>query len=253
MKPVRVVTTLAVLFSLAVPAAASAATPDFPLRGWWPLNEGRGQTIYDWSGRGNTGYLGSTPQVDANDPSWTKGIFFGSALDFTGDDYVTVKDSNTLEPQRITVSAWIKAPASPGTFRYVLAKGNSDCVASSYGLMTGWHGGIQFYFWNGYSQVYSGWHDASIYDGRWHQVAGTYDGTKVRLYVDGVEVGFGSYTSDDIDYVGPTGDSTIGGYHGSCDLMFAGDIDEVHVWSQALPMDQIWKKWGWLLGIPGRS
>jgi hypothetical protein len=33
----------------------------------------------------------------------------------------------------------------------------------------------------------------------------------------------------------------------------AGDIDEVHVSSQALPMDQIWKKWGWRLGIPGRS
>jgi hypothetical protein len=33
----------------------------------------------------------------------------------------------------------------------------------------------------------------------------------------------------------------------------AGDIDEVHVWSQALPIDEIWKKWGWLLGQPNRQ
>ena len=35
--------------------------------------------------------------------------------------------------------------------------------------------------------------------------------------------------------------------------MYSGDIDEVHVWSQALPVDQIWKKWGWLLGQPNRQ
>ena len=99
MKTVRVIPALAVLFSLAVPAAASAASIDFPLRGWWPLNEGKGQTVYDWSGKGNNGFLGSTPQADSNDPSWTKGIFFGSALNFGGDDFISVNDSNTLEPQ----------------------------------------------------------------------------------------------------------------------------------------------------------
>ena len=33
----------------------------------------------------------------------------------------------------------------------------------------------------------------------------------------------------------------------------AGDIDEVHVWSQALPIYEIWKTWGWLLGQPNRQ
>jgi hypothetical protein len=68
MKPARVIFVLAMLFLLAVPGAASAAV-DFPLRGWWPLNEGRGQTVYDYSGKGNHGFLGSTRQADANDPT----------------------------------------------------------------------------------------------------------------------------------------------------------------------------------------
>ena len=252
MKSARVILSLAVLFSLAAPAAASAAV-DFPLRGWWSFNEGRGQTVYDWSGKGNDGFLGSTPSADANDPSWTRGIFGTSALSFGGDDFVSVNDSNTLEPQALTVGAWIKASQSPGTYRYLIAKGSQQCVASSYGLMTGFSGGLQFYVWNGTRQLSSGFHDASIYDGKWHHVAGTFDGTLVKLFVDGKLIGDGSSVPGTIEYNGPDGNATIGGYHGSCDLMFAGDIDEVHIWSTALPVDEIWKKWGWLLGAPNRQ
>jgi hypothetical protein len=253
MKRVRVLATLAVLFSVAVPAAASAA--DFPLRGWWPLNEGSGQRVYDWSGKGNHGYLGSTPQADANDPSWTRGIFFGSALRFSGDDFVTIPDVNSsLEPQALTVGAWVRASQSPGTYRYVLAKGGQDCVSSSYGLQTSYHGGLEFFIWNGQNQRWSGNVAADkIWDGRWHHVAGTYDGTNAKLFVDGKQMPGGSTATTPIDYQGPTGGVTIGGYRGTCDLLFTGDIDEVHVWSQALPVDQIWARWGWLLGIPGRS
>jgi concanavalin A-like lectin/glucanase superfamily protein len=253
MKPVRVVTTLAVLASLALPAVASADA-DFPLRGWWPLNEGKGQTVRDWSGKGNTGFLGSTPQADANDPTWTKGIFFGSALNFNGNQFVTIPDDDSLEPQALTVGAWVRAAQSPGTYRYVLAKGGQDCVSSSYGLQTSFHGGLEFFIWDGQNQRWSGnIAAAQIWDGRWHHVAGTYDGTNAKLFVDGKQMPGGSTATSPIDYQGPTGGGTIGGYHGTCDLLFTGDIAEVHVWSQALPVDQIWKKWGWLLGIPGKS
>ena len=149
MKTVRVITTLAVLFSLAVPAAASAASTDFPLRGWWPLNEGKGQTVYDWSGKGNNGFLGSTPAADSNDPTWTKGIFFGSALNFGGSQFVTIPDDDTLAPQSLTVGAWVRASQTPGTYRYLLAKGGQDCVSSSYGLQTWYHGGLEFFVWDG--------------------------------------------------------------------------------------------------------
>jgi hypothetical protein len=251
MKSARVIFSAVVVAALLLPATASAA--DFPLRGWWPLNEGKGQTVRDWSGNRNHGYLGSTPQADANDPAWTKGIFFGSALNFGGDDYVTIADSPTLEPQTLTVSAWVKAPTSPGPFTYIVAKGARDCTAASYALHTSWHGGIQFYVWNGSAQLNSAWRDASIWNGKWHHVAGTYDGRLTKLFVDGKDMGEGSSAADPIDYeTEPNGNGTIGAYLGTCDLMFTGDIDEVHVWSQALPVDSIWARWKWLLGIPGR-
>src|SRR3954452_9437734 len=110
--------TVAAILALALPATASADS--FPLVGWWPLNEGSGQTVRDWSGRGNNGYLGSTPAADANDPSWIKGVFLGSALRFDGGDYVTIPaNNNALEPAKLTVAAWVRADTSPGQLRYV--------------------------------------------------------------------------------------------------------------------------------------
>jgi hypothetical protein len=247
----RVIFTAVVVAALLVPSTASAAV-DFPLRGWWPLNEGKGQTVRDWSGRGNHGYLGSTPQADANDPTWIRGIFFGSALNFSGDDFVTVPDDTSLEPQRLTVSLWFRANGSPGTFRYLLAKGANNCVASSYGLQSAWHGGLQFVLWNGSQQFASGYIGPEVYDGRWHHAAGTWDGTTAKLFIDGKLQPGGNVGPEQIDYEGPAGGTTVGGYHGSCDLLFAGDIDEVHIWSQALPVAEIWARWGWLLGIPSR-
>src|SRR3954466_15589104 len=109
------VTALTASAALALPAAAGAA--DFPLVGWWPMNEGSGQVVRDWSGRGNNGVLGSTPVVDVNDPSWIKGVFVGSALRFGGDDFVTIPGNSALEQQKLTVAAWVRGSGSPGQFK----------------------------------------------------------------------------------------------------------------------------------------
>jgi hypothetical protein len=85
--------------ALCLPVSASAA--EFPLSAYWPLNEGRGQVVRDWSGHGNHGQLGSTPGADANDPAWIKGRFFwSSALHFDGNDYVSIPDSSRLSRSR---------------------------------------------------------------------------------------------------------------------------------------------------------
>ena len=253
MKSHRVIFIAAVVAALLLPSTASAADFDFPLKGWWPLNEGKGQTVKDWSGKGNHGYLGSSSSADSADPSWTKGIFFGSALNFGGDDYITIKDSSSLEPQNLTVSAWVKASSSPGQYQYVIAKGAQDCTTASYALWSGWHGGLAFYIWDGTVQRNSGYIASSeIWDGKWHHVAGTYDGTLTKLFVDGKLQSEGSSVTGPVDYNTGNGNTTIGGYVGTCDLLFTGDIDEVHIWSQPIAMDQVWNRWRWLLGIPGR-
>lgn len=211
------------------------------------MNEGKGQTIYDWSGNGNNGTLGSTSGTDDNDPSWIKGVFFGSALRFDGNDFVRIPDSSDLESQNLTVSAWVRADASPGQLKYVMAKGQAGpCLASSYGMYTGYNGGLQFYVYDG-SGTAAGFHfspeaDASqVWDGRWHHVAGTYDGQTVRFFLDGNQIRNGTPSTAPVAYDLPSGDGLIGAYvDNSCGLYLVGDIDGVSVWNRALPISDIY-------------
>jgi hypothetical protein len=232
---------MAAVISICLPAAASAWTS--PLAGYWPLNEGRGQVAYDWSGNGNNGQLGSTPGVDSNDPAWIRGVFgFGSALNFGGDDFIAIRDSDSLEPARITVESWFRGASSPGIRRYLVAKGDDRCIAGSYGLYTGESGGMAFYIYDGTEWVRSPQAPATVWDGRWHHAAGTFDGSTVRLFIDGVEVGTGTPDSGEILYDLPMQDATLGAYRGTCSLLLVGDIDGVRIWSRALPVATIWQQ-----------
>jgi Concanavalin A-like lectin/glucanases superfamily len=238
--------TAAILAALIFPGMASAASYDFPLSGYWPMNEGRGQVVRDWSGNGNNGQLGSTAGVDANDPSWIRGIYGWSyGLHFNGGQFVTIPDSNDLEPQQLTVSAWFRGSGSPGEFKYLVAKGSNECVTGSYGLYTGVYGGLAFYVSDASASTFTASPAATpaVWDGKWHNASGTFDGETVRLFIDGKEIGTGTPRGGaPIGYDTPGGSTTVGTYGGTCDLSFTGDLDEVSIWKKPLPIAEIWKK-----------
>jgi Concanavalin A-like lectin/glucanases superfamily len=222
---------------LALPATASAASP---LRGWWPMNERSGQVVHDWSGNRNHGQLGSTPTADDNDPTWIKGIFnFGSALRFDGNDFVTIPDSPALRPEDVTVSTWFRGSSIPTTHSYLVAKGADGCLAASFALYTNQFGEIAFYVYDGDAWIRSPTASQTLWDGRWHHAAGTYDGQTVRLFIDGRQVGTGTPADVAIEYDLPSAAATLGVYDGSCDLYLVGDIDGVSIWDRALPIGDI--------------
>ena len=229
----------------ALPAAAGADS--FPLVGWWPMNEGSGQVVRDGSGHGNNGTLGNSPGVDSQDPSWIPGVFFGSALRFDGNDLVQIPDSPSLDPQQITVAAWFRGSASPGENRYIVAKGSLACIRASYGLYSSGNGGMAFYISDGDNFFRSPEAPPSVWDGKWHNAAGTFDGSTVRLFIDEVEVGHGTPASTSIAYNPPNGGGLIGDDQGvdpqgvPCDLFLTGDVDGLQIWSRALPVADIWR------------
>ena len=156
---------------------------------------------------------------------------FGTALDFDSNDYVAVPDSTILEPANITVEAWVKRLGPLGTYKYILNKQYGPGWAS-YGLYTGSTGGLMFYIGTGSWYHLSPDAGASVWDGNWHHIAGTFDGSYVRLYVDGNEVGSSTpvpsgtsiaYNGAGINIGGPSDKSLGGPYH------FGGVIDEVRI------------------------
>ena len=75
-----------------------------------------------------------------------------------------------------------------------------------------------------------------MWDGKWHNASGTFDGNTVRLFIDGKEIGSGMpRDARPIGYGTPSGNTTLGAYGGTCDLTLTGDLDEVSIWKKALP------------------
>lgn len=218
---------------VAVGLAAVRADAAGDLVAHWRLDDTAGSTALDATGNGNTGSVEGAVSVAGR---------VGSALRFDGvDDVVRVPATLSLQPAQVSVEAWVRRDGSPGIYRHIVAKGATDCVASSYALYTGPDGGLAFYISNGQKFTLSPDAGAGIWDGNWHRATGTFDGSTVRLYVDGREVGSGSPTSLAIRYDRATStDLTIGAYKGSCaDHDFSGDIDEVKVWNGALAASEI--------------
>ena len=117
-------------------------------------------------------------------------------------------------------------------------------LGASYGLYTGQNGGLPSTSATATPTASRVTDDAGqrVWDGKWHNASGTYDGTTVRLFIDGKEIGTGSSRTEPVGYATPSGNTTLGAYVGSCDLTFTGDLDEVSIWKKALPIAEIWKK-----------
>ena len=73
-------------------------------------------------------------------------------------------------------------------------------------------------------------------DGQWHHVAASYDGATARIYIDGTEAGSTSWTG--ALATGGAAPVYIGSNGGGSEH-FDGGIDEVAVWSQAIPSSLI--------------
>jgi hypothetical protein len=213
---------------LASPAAASSG-----LVGSWPMDEGSGTTVHDHSGFGNDGVLSGSATWDAP-----------SGLSFDGQPgQVKIIDDSVLEPATaVTVSAWVKHEGSPGQYRYIFAKGATGCVAASYALYTAPSGGLEFYVAKGLGSPYVGSPDAGtrVWDGRWHLVVGTFDGTAVRLFVDGTQVGSGTSDTSPLVYRLPdSNDAYIGNYPGCQQHAFLGAIQDVDIYNGALTSAEV--------------
>jgi hypothetical protein len=214
---------------------ASAAHAASGVVASWPFNEGSGPVVTDTSGHGNNGTI-------SGDAQWVGG-FSGSALSFDGGTgRVRVPDSPSLDPTAsVSVAAWVRATEPQGDYNYILAKGASGCLAASYGLYTGPNGGLMFYVAQSRGQSYTRSPDggSGVWNGSWHFVMGTYDGSSVRLYIDGGEVGIGTAHTGPIDYNFPDNDLFIGHYNRCPTEDFHGQVDEAQIWNRSLTASEV--------------
>ena len=205
------------------------------LIGYWKLDEGEGETAADSSGYGNTATLRNGPAWSADTPDTD--FYDASSLRFdrTNAPYVLTDSIPKLdEAETLTLSTWVRLASTPGgsglTYMRFITLENEKTVLRYYD--DNGTGKLQFYMRIGGS-IHSILVDHTWATDTWYHVAGSYDGSTMRLYLNGDEVG----TKD----VSGTADS--GGWvrlsHSANDAALDGLLDDVRIYDRALSSTEI--------------
>ena len=177
--------------------------------------------------------------------SWLIGMFVAAQatatvphdthLRFDGaNDVATIASAVAPAPTtQLTIEAWIqpstiattnnqdRVVSKQGAYELTISTGDTGCGFGS-------HGEVQFRATiNGVDARLCG---GALTPGEWHRLAGTYDGARFTLYVDGVVVASASRTGSIAVNTAPL---TLGN-RPALDRPFDGALDEVRVWSRTL-------------------
>jgi len=142
-----------------------------------PLVEGEGNVAKDFSGFNNDGIVyGAT---------WVSGKF-GHALSFDGvDDYVESTNISLLQP--FSLMAWINPFIVTG-FRTIISKTGTSVSDTNYWMDVRLNGRLAFgVYSSNEAPIYLETADYTVNAYEWAHVAGTYDGTIFKVYVNGVK------------------------------------------------------------------
>lgn len=157
-----------------------------------------------------------------------------TTLDFDGtDDIVVVGNSMSTALQGTTtfsVEAWVNTSTTTGNGVIV---GNYNYPVNNNEMQFLLRrDGSQYTFWvndgNGYQNVATGF--GTVTTGQWQHIAGTWDGTSIRIYVGGIELGTnGALTGPGMPML--SNEVAIG--NNTFNEPFTGTIDNIRIWSSA--------------------
>jgi hypothetical protein len=213
----------------------SLAGDEANLLAYYNFDETSGTALPDVTGNGNDGTL-------TNGPKWVaSGAVFemtapGNALTFDGtNDYVTIGNVSSLSfngTLPYTIEAWVK-PRIGGSGGYILSRFRSG-IAATYTLSITSDGKLRS------TRNTAPWSVVShefIPFGEYTHVATTYDGTTLRIYINGKDVGnvlIGACSSSEPLLIGARLNAS-----GIPESFFDGEIDEIRFWNISRSVEQI--------------
>lgn len=202
------------------------------LLGYYPLNEATGTEVRDATGSGRNGTIQGA--------SWWNctaviGNLGHQVMQFDGkNDYVELAYRPELNPNQFTVSCWAKVSGGQGTYRSVITSRDENPV-KGYIIYAGADNKWQFWIGNGGSWVRVSGSDIIL--NSWTHITATFDGSKLKLYINAELVGevVGTYT---VNAARPLRIGA-GTTESTPQYFFCGKIAELHIWKKARSLEEI--------------
>ena len=157
-------------------APTPTPTPTIGLVAAYSFEEGSGANVADVSLLGNIGTISGA--------TWTTNGRFGKALSFDGSGQITVNDSAFLHlTTGMTLEAWVNPTAVGGWRPIIFKQGFAYVLQGSSGLSSASAPSL-----GGSFSPTNLFGTTALPLNTWSHLAATYDGTTMRLYVNGVQV-----------------------------------------------------------------
>ena len=194
--------------------AGSGVDKSGDLQAYWLMGEG----ITNWNG------------TNWQLPDYSKNALFSQkSLNFDGvNDYIDCGNDSALQPANVTASAWINVSADgggPGVPGIIGSSADNNGFVLVY---VNSNNKIRMYIYDGAWKYAES--NSAVTWGTWYHVAGTYDGSTAKLYVNGtLQTTEGSGSA--ISY--GTSTTKIGRYAVSSPSYFSGLIDDVSIYNVA--------------------
>ncbi|KPK37664.1 MAG: hypothetical protein AMJ65_14090 [Phycisphaerae bacterium SG8_4] len=235
----RSVCLISLALVLGLPAGATLADIETGLVGYWPLNEGTGDTTADASGNGHDGTL-------YNGATWILPGYLGnSAMNFDGNPGSRVSVGTWDPGERLTIAVWArwtgeqnKAPRTG-----IIGKRDDWSLEGirwfSEVMTTG-----QVRMRTFEQTIGSPAGTLTAFIDEWAHIAITFDGSTCRIYLNAEEVASGSFS------LGPGLTTAMGlgckaGAANSSTEIFSGDLDDARVYDRALSVGDVKELFGW--------
>lgn len=190
------------------------------LVGWWKMDEAGGNTFYDSSGNNNTG-------TGISEPTFAQGTF-GKAVNFTTSyQGINIPDSPLFGSSYFTASAWIK-PITLGSNAAIINRRNAGNVGGFTIESPGQYLRCYAYISGSYKYIDT----PTLLLNVWQYYACSYDGTNLKAYVNGINVGTTAISGTMNNPASAI--VRIGQNSTNFAVTFNGSIDNVKLYNRAL-------------------
>ena len=217
-------------------ATTDAGGGDPNLTAWWKFDETSGTSASDSSGNSHTGTL-------ENGASFTSG-YVNNAVNFDGDNDRVSCGTWNVTGSAITICCWFKADSFTGSYYdgRLVAKTTSTASADHTWMLSGIKEGtsnkrLRFRLKTGGSTSTLIASSGNMATDTWYHGAAVYNGSTMKLYLDGDEVGS---TSKSGSITTSSAGISIGqNPSGAGDVPWDGLIDDVRIYEYALSESEL--------------